>query len=220
MRVQDLQTADQSLWARYIQCFASGDYTSALKILSDKQLDGKKMTADVYNAAGSNISTLQDGYSAEVTDVLVGHITAFNQLIASLIDKQAYSSTTVYTKGNFVIYNNAVYVYINNVDSSGNAPTNTAYWLYLGLRGNTGVYSLDMALKYAWAQNVQYSKYDVVTYGDVLWFANKDNINSTPSKSDTTWGVLYDIPTARIYTTEQEPTNKYAGLLWWQQTEA
>lgn len=44
------------------------------------------------------------------------------------VNKGAYSASTTYTKYDVVSYNNGSYVYWNDADTAGNAPTNTTYW--------------------------------------------------------------------------------------------
>ena len=110
MKVQDLQTADQSLWAQYIRYFANGNYAAALNILNNTQLDTKKMVGSLFNSAADDMTVLQSAYTTNVTDTLAAHIVSFNQMIANLVAKQEYSASATYSKGNFVVYNGNVYV--------------------------------------------------------------------------------------------------------------
>lgn len=217
MKVQDIHTTDSTLWQQYVQAFAAGQYSTAIAILKNAQLDSKTMTANVFNEANNCVANMEELYYTNVEDVLASELTTFNQMIAALVAKQDYNAATVYVKGNFVVYNDTVYVYINEAAASGHAPTDTTYWLYLGLRGQQGAEGVGLTLRYQWAQNVQYAKYDVVLYGDKLWFANEANVNSPPSESDTTWSALMDVPVAKIYTGSVAPSSPYEGLIWVQE---
>ena len=217
MKVQDIHTTDVSLWGQYVQAFANGQYDQAAAILQSAQLQTKAMKAGVLNEAADNLLALEQLYYSNVEDTLADDLTAFNQMIAQFVTKQAYNAAIVYTKGNFVTYDNAVYVYINDVAASGHVPTDTAYWLYLGLRGKDGDAGLDLRLKYNWQQNVQYNRYDVVVYKNAMWYANEANVNIAPDAAGTTWGLLFQIPIAKIFTSRQQPDSRYAGLLWWMQ---
>lgn len=214
MKIQDIQTPDRELWSQYVQAFADGQYDQAAAILTNAQLANKPMTKTVMNAAFDDVSNLESYYYDGVETPLVQHLASFNQMVADLANKQAYTDGTVYAKGNFVMYNNAVYVYINDVAASGHLPTDTAYWLYLGLRGSTGRAGISLKLRYAWSSASQYQPNDAVTYKDVMYFAKTANINKTPDTNPNDWGVLFNLPQAEIYTQADEPQTKYDGLIW------
>lgn len=222
MKVQDLQTDDQALWSQYVQYFASGNYTAALNILNNTQLDTKKMIGDMFNTAANDMTALQSVYTTNVTDTLAAHIVSFNQMIANLVAKQEYSVSVTYSKGNFVVYNGNVYVYIADSPASGIVPTNTVYWLFVGLRGDDGINGIGLTLKYEWAGNVQYVANDVVIHKDVMYYAKTANINNPPDTSTDQWEVLFTLPVAKIVTGAAEPVypNRYIGLIWFQEESA
>lgn len=222
MKVQDLQTADQSLWAQYIQYFANGNYAAALNILNNTQLDTKKMVGSLFNSAADDMTVLQSAYTTNVTDTLAAHIVSFNQMIANLVAKQEYSASATYSKGNFVVYNGNVYVYIADNPASGIVPTNTSYWLYVGLRGDDGIDGVGLTLKYEWAGNTQYAANDVVIYKDVMYYAKTDNINNVPDTSTAQWEVLFTLPVAKIFTGSISPDSieRYTGLIWFKEEAA
>jgi hypothetical protein len=49
-----------------------------------------------------------------------------------------YNPVVTYFKGDSVTYNGSTYMYINDVSSSGNVPTNTGYWTVIASRGADG----------------------------------------------------------------------------------
>lgn len=216
MKIQDIQAPDRELWSQYIQAFASGQYDQAAQILTNAQLANKPMTKTVMNAAFDDVANLEAYYYNGVETPLAAHLAAFNQMVADLANKQEYTGGTVYAKGNFVTYNGAVYVYINDVAASGHVPTQTAYWLYLGLRGTTGRAGISLKLKYAWSSASQYQPNDAVVYKDAMYFAKTTNIGKTPDTSPDDWGVLFNLPKAQIYAQAEEPSIKYEGLIWFE----
>ena len=133
---------------------------------------------------------------------------------------QEYNNNTQYYKNNFVLYNNKVYFCIQN--SLGNVPTNTSFWLDIGLIGKKGQYGLGMTYKGLWQGNIQYNKYDLVYYENNLYVAIKNNSGKTPSlnkagkylndslylndllylgeeKDDEFWFLLTDVEPQPIY---------------------
>lgn len=214
MKIQDIHIADRDLWAQYIQAFSDGQYDQAAAILANTQMVNKAMTKDVLNEAVDELAGLEDYYFSGVEQPLAAHLAAFNQMVADLANKQAYTAATVYAKGNFVTYNNAVYVYINDTAASGNAPTDTTYWLYLGLRGDEGRDGMGLKLRYAWSSAAQYAANDAVVYKNVMYFAKSANQNKAPDENSDVWGVLFDLVQAKIFVQEDEPTMAYDGLIW------
>ena len=50
MKYTDIQLTDQELWAQFQSLYQSRDYTSALTLLQNTQLNNKALTADILNA--------------------------------------------------------------------------------------------------------------------------------------------------------------------------
>lgn len=50
MKYTDIQLTDEELWGQFKSLYQSGDYTSALALLQNTQLNNKALTADVLNA--------------------------------------------------------------------------------------------------------------------------------------------------------------------------
>ena len=50
MKYKDIQLTDKELWAQFQSLYKSGDYTSALAMLQNTQLENKTLTADILNA--------------------------------------------------------------------------------------------------------------------------------------------------------------------------
>ena len=118
---------------------------------------------------------------------------------------------------NFVIYNNIVYLYINSTQSSGNLPTNTEYWLEIGLQGEKGAPGLGVSLKYIWNAETSYNALDIVSYGDSLWVAKVNNITIPPSNG-ATWETFLNFKLIKIYSNQNAPTGDdlYNGAIWFE----
>ena len=50
MKFKDIQLTDKELWGQFQSLCQSGDYTSALAMLQNTQLNNKALTADILNA--------------------------------------------------------------------------------------------------------------------------------------------------------------------------
>ena len=49
MKFKDIQLTDKELWGQFQSLCQSGDYTSALAMLQNTQLNNKALTADILN---------------------------------------------------------------------------------------------------------------------------------------------------------------------------
>ena len=118
--------------------------------------------------------------------------------------KGIYSASTTYYGNNVVSYNSQLYyckagegVAVRNV-----APTNTSYWVYLGLRGDKGAAGLGVVLRYDWDGSVTYSAKDVVSYNNYLYVALQSSNNKVPNNNPTYWRLLMDYQISKITTDE------------------
>ena len=169
---QNLHLADKTLFNQYRTLFKT-NISSAQEILDDSQLALKSFRADDYNDLASDISTLENNYYTNVPTRLNSLLTNFNNDVSKIKYRGTYSSSTSYYQYNVVSYvvsgNTNLYMcklpfgtsVISNI-----VPTNTTYWLYLGLQGDQGSPTIGN-LKYVgnWDSSGSYSVDDVVTYG-------------------------------------------------------
>lgn len=74
MNFSDIQLADKALWSRIQQAWKNGDYGSISPIISEEQLTGKGLTADVLNALTTKIVEVENlsdpTYAADRIQVL------------------------------------------------------------------------------------------------------------------------------------------------------
>lgn len=217
-RVQDITVSDASLKAEFITRFFNGEYSSAFNIInSNPQLDSKAFLANVMNEIANMLSLLQNNFQNEVINYLSTQLSNFQNIIDNYISKQEWDSTITYQIYNFVTYNNIVYLYINSTPSFGNLPTNTEYWLEVGLQGEKGAPGLGVSLKYIWNPEISYNALDVVSYGDSLWVAKVNNINIPPSNG-ATWETFLNFKLIKIYSNQNAPTGDdlYNGAIWFE----
>lgn len=216
MRVQDIHYTDVTLKNEFVQKFLSGDLAGAFKILEDNgQLNNKKFVADIINYVNTALYQLEENYYTNVDDYLLATNNAFNTLINNYINKNIYSDKTTYQRNNFVLYNNEVYLYINGNPTSGNNPTNTNYWVYIGLRGDKGNYGIGVTMKYTWNNQATYNPLDIVYYNGVYYVAKEQNINVEPSETSSQWTMFLKTKPAYIATNKEEAMS-VPGMIWFE----
>jgi hypothetical protein len=216
MKYQDIQISDVALRSQFVQYWLNGQYTQAFAIIDNNpQLDSKAFIADCLNLITASILTLEQLYYTNVEDYLVAELQQFNVAINNFRQKNTWSSTTSYVVGNFVVYNSEVYLCFQA--NTNILPTNTAYWAYIGLKGQDGASTLDVQLKYEWKTNVNYVPKDVVYYIDTLYVSKTNNIAKIPSTSTSDWDIFLEIPKAKIIVSQNPPTGDilYDGVIWW-----
>lgn len=214
-RVQDIQISDASLKAQYISYFVQGNYAAMSQLLVDNpQLDSKVFVASVINDVVNILSTLQNNYNADIPQYLAVLTTELNARIGQFNDLEEWSNDVEYSLYNFVDYNNDVYMYINDNPTSSNAPTDTTYWLLIGLRGAQGAPGLGLNLRFAWNNIVQYNALDLVFYEDSSWVAVYDNTNEPPSESSQYWFRFVQHEPVGIETSQTQLAETYLGQIW------
>lgn len=169
---QNLHLADKTLFNQYRTLFKT-NVSSAQEILDNSQLALKSFRADDHNDLASDISTLENNYYTNVPIRLNSLLTNFNNDVSKIKDRGTYSSSTSYYQYNVVSYvvSGNTNLYMCKLPSgtsviSNIVPTNTTYWLKLGLQGDQGSSTIGN-LKYVgnWSSSGSYSVDDVVTYG-------------------------------------------------------
>lgn len=216
MRVQDIHYTDQPLKEAFVKKFLAGDLAGAFDILkNNKQLDDKKFIAEVLNYVGTALQTIQNYYYENVEDYLLDLNNNFNVLINNFIKKDNYKDNIVYSKNNFVLYNGEVYLYINDASTSGNKPTDTNYWVYIGLRGDKGNYGIGVTMKYTWSEQITYNPLDVVYYKGIYYVAKKQNTNIIPTDDKVNWEIFLKTRPAFIATTK-EASMLVNGMVWFE----
>lgn len=219
-RVQDIQTSDASLKAQYISYFLDGNYSAMLNLIANNpQLDYKAFVASVINDVATILLTLQNNYKANVPDYLAVLTTEFDTRVGQLNNLEEWNSGVEYELYNFVNYDGEIYMYINATSSVGNVPTDTTYWLLIGLQGAQGAPGVGLNLKYAWNSLTTYNPLDLVFYGDSSWVAMYINANQIPTEDSQYWLRFAQHEPVGIESSTTQPTQTYIGQIWFNMKE-
>lgn len=216
MKYQDIQLSDVALKTQFVDNWLNGNYSQAFAVIDNNpQLDTKAFTADVLNLISAAIITLEQLYYTNVEDYLVQELQRYNVAINEFRQKQIWLSIVQYKVGNFVIYNDEIYLCIQN--NVGQVPTAIAYWVYLGLKGLAGANSVGTQLKYQWNSITNYAPKDVVFFVDTMYVSKTNNLNKQPATNPNDWAIFLEIPKAKIIISQIPPTQEmlYSGLIWW-----
>lgn len=214
---QDLALKNENLRQQFMQYFKEGYYSQALALITNNaDIDSETVRPEVFNMINTSLTYLQNLYYNSVEVVLSEDEQQFQYMINNFINKKEFRATEIYIPYNFVVYNEQIYMCIK-ATTAGILPTNTDYWLLIGLKGETGATAIDTTLRYKWNYKITYSPKDVVTYNNVLYVAKNRNNNSQPDINPEDWEVFMTIPRAKIIVsaTEPNPDALVEGGQWW-----
>ena len=122
----------------------------------------------------------------------------------------AYSSATEYERNDVVQYGGNVYVYTLGTASTGNLPTNTAFWALMVEGFN---------YRGIWSGATQYLISDLVSFGGKIYIALRDTLDDNPVTATSDWAVFVDgiqyEGTWSVSTAYQKgDVVKYGGNIW------
>jgi hypothetical protein len=218
---QDLALKNENLRQQFMQYFREGYYSQALALITNNvDIDSETVRPEVFNMINTSLTYLQNLYYNSVEVVLSEDEQQFQYMINNFINKKEFSATEIYIPYNFVVYNEQIYMCIKTT-TAGILPTNTDYWLLIGLKGEIGATAIDTTLRYKWDYKITYSPKNVVTYNNVLYVAKNRNNNSQPDINPEDWEVFMTIPRAKIIVsaTEPNPDALVEGGQWWKINE-
>lgn len=178
-RLQDVQLGDENLIENYRNYFNNRQIDNAHNLINTNKYKSYVLQAEWMNNIKTKIEQVEEYSDIEITQNLNNKNTEFQTNIDRLLYIQEYNNVTQYYENNLVSYNNNIYFCIN--DSLGNLPTNTNYWLKIGLIGEKGQYGLGINYRGFWNSTTSYNKYDLVSYENNLYVATKNNVGTTPS---------------------------------------
>lgn len=213
-KYQDIQIPDVNLRQQFIQYMNNGQYNLALELLVDNQdqLAGKAFINDTINAITSGISKLENYYYQAVT-IYLNNLKNDYQTDINNFKKINWQSSAQYYPNNFVIYNNQIYFCVEQ-PPVGTLPTDTDYWLYLGLRGANGAPGVDLVMRYQWGNNTAYNPNDLVVYDTDIYVALQSNTNVTPGTDPNTWLLFISVEKGEIFVGPNPPTVFIQNSLW------
>lgn len=215
LHYQDIQIPDVNLQQQLQQYFKSGQYAEALSLLTNNatQLQGKAFIANILSTIASGVLVLEQYYNTGVTVYLSNLLTQYTTLINSIRKRSSWQSTVQYIPYNFVVYNNDIYMCFQQ-PPIGTLPTDTQYWLYLGLRGQQGVPGVDVNMRYNWNATNTYAPNDLVVYDSNIYVALTNNTNVIPTSSQTDWLLFLKINKGQIYVGTTPPINPSNDTIW------
>ena len=184
--MQDMTADLVGLVSQYETLINTKRFNEAVKLLSENpSLNRIYFNAEKYNKIIDSIKALQRLYKDDVQTYILN--------LAN--NRGEYSSSSKYTKYNIVYYESLPYLNISSNTPIGTLPTNTTYWYPLAIRGEQGESGLGLTPRGKWNEYTQYYKDDLVSYNNVLWAANEDNIGFLPSDTSSKW---YDVLSMNI----------------------
>ena len=189
-RLQDIQIGNVDLIGTYRDTFNNDSIETAQGLINTDTLKSYVLQSEWMNDTKEKIEDLEEYKVTECDDVFVDETEQFQFYVDEFLYVDEYDSSTQYYKNNFVVYEDEIYFCLKN--SLGNLPTDTTYWLKVGLKGEKGQYSLGVVYQGFWNSSLQYYKYDLISYNNKLYIAKKDNINVNPEyKGTQEEGFLY-----------------------------
>lgn len=215
-RWQDLSLSNRNLMRQFSQYFREGYFSQALALIIDNEdIDSETVMPICFNMIHTALEYLQNLYYNSVEVKLAEDEQIFQIMINNYINKKEYQATQTYEMYNFVVYDKQVYMALKQ--TNGNLPTDTEYWVLIGLKGEDGATSINVQLKNKWNKSTSYVVNDVVSYNNVLYVALKANSNVQPDTTPSTWQVFMKLPRARVIVSETEPTDEQleVGGQWW-----
>lgn len=214
-------STDAQLVAQIQASILAGDFANAAALLNvNPQLNGKIFNANDYNQIRDALIALERFYKNDVYNYIAEKQAAWVTEIDKFNFKGYYSSTTQYERNNMVNFTTAegtfLYLCIQTPET-GIAPTNTSYWRVLTLRGERGISGDGLSFTWIWDSTMEYSKDDVVVYGNKWWAATQTNRGQQPMDGSQYWTVvLTALPAIQIPVTSIQPTNQILGDQWYQ----
>lgn len=216
-KYQDIHNSDLTLKAQFSQAWLNGNYTSAFNILQNNpQLDSKAFVASCFANIVDALNVLEGYFYNGVTEEMQLLFTNYTEGINQFVNRKQWDNTKDYKVGNFVIYDDEIYLCIQ--DNTNILPINTAYWSYLGLVGEKGNNAVQTDFRYNWTSSDSYDTNSVVMYDKNLYYALRHNINKTPTTNPQDWAIFISIPQVKIVVSSTTPSDDlvYDGLIWWQ----
>lgn len=215
LKYQDIQIADVALRTQFESYMSVGNYSQALRLLSDNQsqLQGKAWIGDTINTLVNGIISVESLYN----DNVIKFMSDLSVTLQSLVDNYRNAGTWIvgnkYKEMNFVAYDNEMYMALQDVPANTSI-TDTNYWLYIGLRGMQGASGVNVRQQYDYSSGKAYSINDLVVYQGQLYVALKSNIGVLPTNSDT-WLLYQRVIKATIHVSNVAPTEELVnGKIW------
>lgn len=213
-RLEDININEVTLKQQYYNSFINGNIDDAHKLIEDNpNLKFKVINAENLNKIVEHILSLENNYFEGVENVLENHLSKYQIDINDLIYLREYNSNTQYEINNFVSYNNEIYYCFKTPPNKGVLPTDTKYWIYLGLHGEDSRISLGVKYQGNWNSSKIYNQFDMIVYQNQLFVAKEKNSGENPISSNK-WSLQMAVEEQGIFVSEEEPPNIQHGNIW------
>mgnify|MGYP001323068140 CR=1 FL=1 len=212
-RIQDIDLEDINLRTRYYTLFQSGNIDQA-KIMYNTypQLQGKVLNAETLNQFVESVIELETNYYTNVEDKLKEDRELFQLEVDELVYMSEYKSDFQYEVNNFVLYLGNIY-YCFTKPPIGTSPTNSDYWIELGLKGDIGTPTLGVAWRGEWNPIVNYKQKDMVIYDNKIYVAKEASVGTVPTVESYWILALNNVPQS-IYISYDPPEHALEGSIW------
>ena len=212
---QDIQIPDVSIRDRFRSFCLQGDFTSALQLLTtnEAQLHGKAYIADTINIICNGVLELESRFNNGVLIYLSTLVNQWQVLIDNMRKRGNWTANDEYKKNNFVVYQDEVYMALQDVPVS-TLPTNATYWLKITIRGDDGANGLNVVMKYAWDEYLTYNVNDLVTYENNIYVCVKSNKSVKPNSDSTSWIPFIHVEVGKINVGINPPNTDVVGTIW------
>lgn len=215
LKYQDIQISDSNAFQQFQQYYKTGQYAEAFAIANSAQFNGKSYIANTINIIINGVLELESYFNNGVNLYLFQLAAQYQNLISNFLNRNQWYSSVQYNIYNFVLYDNNLYICLNT-PPAGTPPTNTEYWLLLGLRGENGAYGTDVSLRYNWNSAVNYSQNDLVVYNNNIYVALQSNVNIIPNSNPEIWLLFLAINPGEIFVGVESPDYPLQNVIWFQ----
>ena len=217
MRYEDIHLEDATLYHNFQQFVSLGNYASALQLLENSQFDNKKVVAEVFNDLMERIYGTENIYYVETDQYMQQLIQNMQTAIDDLNYVGTYNNTVAYKERNFVEYNGNIYYCLQDTNA-GTAPTNTSFWMLLGLKGKDGLDGLtNITFKGLYSATETYNTNDVVYVGRTFYYAKQSSTGQEIGENEY-WGIFIIVKVPYILTQAElpEPDELISGDFYFQ----
>lgn len=181
-RLQDVQIGDIDLVETYRDTFNNNSVETAQGLINTNTLRSYVLQAEWMNDVKEKIEVVEGHKITECDDVFISETEKFQFNVDEFLYVNEYDDNTQYYKNNFVLYETEIYFCL--ADSLNNLPTNTTYWLKIGLKGEKGQYDLGLVYRGFWNEAVSYNRCDLVSHNNNLYIARQSNIDIEPMSNN------------------------------------
>ena len=214
-KFQDINLNEKKFQNQYYNDFQNGQIDKAQQVIKNNiVLEDKALIAKNFNNFITSIINLEQNYNNDFIDNFKKKTIEYQVNIDDLFYFKEFQSSKQYSVNNFVLYNKEVY-FCKKKAPVGTLPTNSTYWVYLGLRGDSGAKSLGVRYKDVWSSNATYIKFDMVVYQNKLYVSKTTNKGKIPNANLADWELVMSVASSKI-TVQKETPQLNNKEIWFQ----